>query len=96
MRCRWRDDDTPVARVWSRVVEHEGEAFTAYRGRNFTYRVSGRCLLMDRANWVIRWADLDAALDLVPLRSTAPIQHLVAPGYIHGILMDDRIRGADW
>jgi hypothetical protein len=93
---RWRDDDTPMARVWSRVVEHEGERFTAYRGGDFTYRVSGRCLLMDRANWVIRWADLEAALGLVPLRSPAPIQNLVAPAYIHGILMDDRIRGADW
>ena len=93
---RWRDDDTPMARVWSRVVEHEAERFTAYRGGGFTYRVSGRCLLMDRANWVIRWVDLEAALGLVPLRSPAPIQHMVAPAYIYGVLMDDRIRGTDW
>ncbi len=93
---RWRDDDTLMARVWSRVVQQEGETFTAYRGGEFTYRVSGRCLLMDRAHWVIRWVDLETALDLVPLRDSAPIQHLVAPAYIHGILMDDRIRGTDW
>lgn len=85
-----------MARVWSRVVQHGGETFTAYRGGEFTYRVSGRCLLMNRTMFVITWADLEAALDLVPLRSSAPIQHMVAPTCIYGILMDDRIRGTDW
>ena len=76
---RWREDDTPMARVWSRVVQHEGETFTASRGGEFTYRVSGRCLLMNRIMFVITWVDLEAALGRVPLRSMAPIQHLVAP-----------------
>lgn len=93
---RWPADETPMARVWSRVVEHQGERFKPSRGRGFSYRVSGRCLVVDQANWVIRWADLEAAHDLVPLRYTAPIQHLTAPNYIRAILMDDRIRLADW
>lgn len=93
---RWRDGDDRMGRVWSRIVDHQGEVFTPERGRSFSYRVSGQYLVLDGVNWVISRADIEAALDLVPLRDTAPIQHMTAPTFIHAILMDDRIRGADW
>lgn len=94
---RWRDGNDRMGRVWSRIVSHQGEVFTqAPRGAEFSYRVLGRYLVLDGVSWMISWADLEVALDLVPLRGAVPIQELVAPVYIKAILMDDRIRGADW
>lgn len=37
-----------------------------------------------------------AALTLVTLANTVPVQHLRDPSYLYAILMDERIRGQDW
>lgn len=94
---RWRDDNPRMGPVWSRIASHQGEVFVLTRGGQFSYRVSGRYLVLDRANWLISSADLEAALDLMPLRGNLDhLQHLTAPDYLRSILMDDRIRGDDW
>lgn len=85
-----------ISGVWSRIEAHEGETFTQIRGGKFTFAVEGQNLKMDRTNWFIRRADIEEALDLVPLANTVPVQHLNAPSYIYAILMDDRIRQNDW
>lgn len=85
-----------IAEVWPRIVHHQGEVFTQIRGGEFTYVVNGPNLKLDRTNWFIRRADIEQALDLVPLRNTVVVSHLNAPSYIYAILMDDRIRQQDW
>lgn len=85
-----------IAEVWSRIEQHQGEVFTQIRGGEFTYAVDGRNLKLDRTNWFIRRADIEQALDLVPLRNTVVVSHLNAPSYIYAILMDGRIRQQDW
>ncbi len=61
---RWRDEDPLMDRVWSRIVEHQSEVFTPKRGRSFSYRVTGRYLVLDGVNWVISRGDLREALSM--------------------------------
>lgn len=85
-----------ISKVWSRIEQHEGEVFIQIRGGEFTYAVDGRSLILDRTRWFVRRADIEEALDLVPLPNTTAVQHLHAPSYIFAILMDDRISAGEW
>ena len=82
--------------VWQRVLRHEGETFRQIRGGEFTYRVNGALINLSRTNQHVSRAQMEQALELVPLAKPSIVQHLRAPSYIYAILMDDRIRGADW
>jgi hypothetical protein len=82
--------------VWARISAHAGEVFHQKRGRPFTYRIYGGCVLPDRTHRQIPRSNFAAALELVPTDSTVPLQHLQGPSYIWAILHDLRIRQGDW
>ena len=82
--------------VWGRIVAHEGETFHQIRGKAFEYEVHSGYLRPDTTNQNIPRAAFEEALELVPLKNTVPVQHLRGPSYIYAILMDKRIRKADW
>lgn len=85
-----------ITPVWARIVQHEGEVFQQKRGGEFTYEVSGDYLKLDRTNHKVSKRHIVEALDLVPMVGPGQINHLRAPSYIWGILMDDRIRAGNW
>lgn len=82
--------------LWLRLRDHEGETFTQIRGGTFTYAVTPSAVVPDRTNRVFPRSDFARALNLVPLASTGPLQHLQGPSYLYAILMDDRISRGDW
>lgn len=84
------------AEIWARIEAHAGEPFHQVRGGEFRYQVSGRSLRLDRTNQLLPYSQLEQGYQLVPLASTAQVQHLRAPSYIYAILMDPRIRREDW
>lgn len=86
----------PIDTVWARIGAHAGETFHQKRGRPFTYRIYGGCVLPDRTHRQIPRSHIAAALEPVPTASTVPLQHLQGPSYIWAILHDLRIRQADW
>jgi hypothetical protein len=75
---------------------HEGELFRQIRGLEFTYDLSQSGLRPSTTDWLIPRAHFEKALDLVPLRSTVPVQHLYGPSYVYVLLMDPQIRRGDW
>lgn len=82
--------------VWQRIRAHAGETFCQMRGGEFTYQVSGDGLRLSRTNQILPKKHLAEALDLVPLLSTVPVQHLRAPSYIYAIVMDPRVSAGEW
>jgi len=83
--------------VWSRIVEHAGEAFYQIKGGIFHYRVDGARLVLDRTDQALSRAQLENAHALCPLSDTTKLQDdFRGPSYIFAILMDGRIRGTDW
>ena len=82
--------------VWARIVRLSGETFRQKGGKAFTYEARGRTIYLHTTNRMISRTAIEKALDLVPLANTVPVQHLTAPSYIYGILMDARVRAGDW
>ena len=82
--------------VWGRIMAHEGETFRQIRSQEFTYEVVSSVLRPSTTNQNLPKSAFADALDLVPLASTAPVQHLRGPSYLYAILMDARIRQGDW
>lgn len=87
---------TCIENVWKRIELHEGQTFCQLRGGEFTYRMSGRSIKLDRTNQNIPMVHFERALEAVPLENTTQVQHLRGPSYIFAILMDPRIRAGEW
>jgi hypothetical protein len=82
--------------VWERIEALAGQEFRMIRGAAFRYEVSGGHVLPDRTNQQIPKSHFEQALAFVPLPDTTGIQDLRGPSFIYAILMDHRIRQADW
>jgi hypothetical protein len=82
--------------VWDRIEALAGQEFHMIRGAVFLYKVSGGHVLPDRTNQQIPKSHFEKALAFVPLADTTAIQDLRGPSFIYAILMDSRIRQADW
>jgi Zn ribbon nucleic-acid-binding protein len=82
--------------LWGRLDRHQGDEFTQIRGGTFAYALTDRALFPDRTAWQIPRTHFEEALGLVPLKNTVVVQHLYGPSYIYALLMDRRIRKADW
>lgn len=108
-RAGWEEKPLPAApvdehlpaRVWERIVAHQGAEFETASGLPFTYVVEG-----DSGIWFYRggrrieqrlWrGDVEKAVRRCPLRKTTEIQDLRDYPYLFGVLADRRIRGDDW
>jgi hypothetical protein len=84
------------AAVWDRIESHAGQEFKTVRGLPFTYTVVHGAVHPSRTNKKIPRADFEKAMACVPLKNTAVIQDLQGPSFIYAILMDERIRAAEW
>ena len=82
--------------IWQRIIETEGQHFRQIRGGEFTYKILGNQISLDRTNRNISKNTFAQALENVPLKNTIPLQRLQAPSYLYAILMDTRIRRNDW
>lgn len=85
-----------IDQVWSRIVACEGETFCQMRGGEFRFEVVGKGLRLDRTNQTLPKSIIGQALQRVPLENTTAVLDLRGPSYLYAILMDPRVRGADW
>ncbi|WP_409274906.1 hypothetical protein V1499_06960 [Neobacillus sp. SCS-31] len=85
-----------IEQVWKRISQNEGQVFKQIKGGEFTYKVSGNTIELDRTNRNVSKGTFAEALKYVPLENTVPLQKLQAPSYLFAILMDQRIRKNDW
>lgn len=85
-----------IAEVWSRIEAHAGEEFHLITGSAFTYEVPGSYLRpVGRVRHLSR-TNFEKALPRLPLENTTSVKDLQGSSYVYAILMDDRIRRADW
>ncbi|ADL52963.1 hypothetical protein [Clostridium cellulovorans] len=85
-----------IEELWKRIEECEGQVFRQIRGGEFTYKVKGNVIELNRTNRVVCKSTFEEALKHVPLVNTVPLQRLQAPSYLYAILMDTRIRSNNW
>lgn len=85
-----------IGEIWHWIERHAGEPFALKRGKPFSYRVTGNMLHADGASVSIHMSQFATALEHVPLESTNQIKSVWGPSYVYAILVDRRIRGADW
>jgi hypothetical protein len=85
-----------IGTIWTRIEAHAGETFRQKQGAIFTYEVGGGWVVPPRTNRLLPRTDFAKALQHVPLEGPGEIQHLQGPSYIYAVLMDQRIRVADW
>lgn len=81
--------------VWARIRASAGEEFCQIWGKANTYEVRGSGVVPEGTNQNIPREQFEAALELLPLENTVPVQGLRGPSYIYAILMDRRIRRPD-
>jgi hypothetical protein len=86
----------PFETIWQRITSLEGETFTQIRGGEFTFKLVGTSLALDRTNQVISRDQFEQAAALLPFTDTQPLQHLRGPSYLFAILTDRRVRKSDW
>lgn len=86
----------PFNTIWARIKANEGQTFRQIRGQQFTYSIVGSAIIPSTTNQNIPKTHIEEASALLPLVNTVPVQHLRGPSYIYAVLMDSRIRLADW
>jgi hypothetical protein len=89
-------EDPAFELVWRRIEHHAGEEFEMIRGARFLYSIDSGQLIPNRTKQRIPRSQFEKAFKIVPLESTAIIQHLRGPSFIFAVLMDRRIRLNQW
>lgn len=85
-----------IDEIWRRIERHAGEDFTLTMGDVFQYEVPGNYLRpLGRVRHLSK-TNFSKALDRLPFENTRSVSDLQGPSYVFAILMDRRIRGADW
>jgi len=103
LRSGWEPDPSPsrlADRVWRRIVACQKETFYTATRLPFTYAVDGEGIWFyregRRINMRLARSEVHAAIGRCPLGNTTDIKDLRDYAYLFGLLMDQRIRNADW
>ncbi len=86
--------------VWDRITRHGGAEFRTIKGLLFTYEVTGNSLRITRTageiNRSLSRTNFAKSLDLMPSDGPGALRGRQGASYTWAILMDRRIRSADW
>jgi hypothetical protein len=103
LRSGWEPDPNPsrlADQVWQRIVAYQNEIFYTTRRYPFTYSVDGSAIWFyrkgKRIDIRLARSQVEAAIARCPLENTTDIKDLRDYAYLFGLLMDRRIRKADW
>ena len=103
LRSGWElhPSQPPLAdRVWERIVACQKEIFYTTTRRPFTYSVEGEGIWFyrkgERIDMRLARSEVEAAIARCPLENTTDIKDLRDYAYLFSLLMDRRIRKADW
>ncbi len=88
--------ETSIDHVWDRIKRRAGEQFLTKTGLPFTYEVPGNYLKVSRANRSLSRTNFQKALVSMPADGPGEIKDRQGSAYTWAILMDPRIRAADW
>jgi hypothetical protein len=102
-RARWEDakEETLASRTWKRITEHQGLEFRTKTGLKFTYSVEDENGIWfkrngKRINQRLWRGEVEKAVMISPADRPSEFSKFRDSSYLFGLLMDSRIRGADW
>jgi len=102
-RAAWEDAEaeTLTMRAWKRIAAHQGAEFLTKTGLRFTYSVEGDNGIWfnrngKRINRRLGRGEVEEAVMIAPVGNPTAFSKFRDPSYLYGLLMDSRIRGADW
>jgi len=80
--------------VWSRIRVNKGEVFRTVRGLDFTYKLLGPWVVIDRTDYRITKKNFLLAYGMLPVDGPAGFgDEVTAKHYVHAVLTDPRITG---
>ena len=86
--------------VWDRIRRCAGQTFTTSTGLPFTYRVPGAYLRVSRdgreINRSLSRTNFAKAATAMPAARPSDLKESQGSAYTWAILMDERVRQADW
>lgn len=89
-----------IDEVWPRIERHAGQPFHTITDLQFTYWVPGAYLRITRdgreINRSLSRTNFARALEAMPADRPSDIKDRQGSAYTWAVLMDDRIRAADW
>lgn len=81
-----------IERIWKNIRTHEGQVFYTKTRKPFTYRTTGRLVILQNTNRNIPIGDFAKALNVTnPSVVKFQQMNLQGPSYLYGIISDSRI-----
>lgn len=86
--------DSDFEEVWNRIRANKGAAFKTVRGLEFTYKLLGPWMVIDRTDYRIRKSNFQKAYEMLPVDGPESFGDEVTAKYlVHAVLTDSKIAG---
>ena len=80
--------------AWDRIRANKGEKFRTVRGLDFTYKLLGPWVVIDRTDYRITKSNFRKAYGMLPVDGPDDFgEEVTARHYVHAVLTDPRITG---
>ena len=87
-------DTTDFDEVWERIRSNKGEVFRTVRGLDFTYKMLGPWVVIDRTDYRITKSNFKKACEMLPVDGPDSFgDDVTARHYVYALLTDPRISG---
>ena len=88
------DAEADFEEAWNRIRMNKGEKFRTVRGLNFTYKLLGPWVVIDRTDYRITKRNFQLAYGMLPVDGPDGFgEEVTAKHYVHAVLTDPRIAG---
>ena len=80
--------------AWNRIRANKGEKFRTVRGLDFTYKMLGPWVVIDRTDYRITKSNFQKAYGMLPVDGPDGFgEEVTASYYVYAVLTDPRITG---
>ncbi|MBS5934153.1 MAG: hypothetical protein KIC94_14935 [Clostridiales bacterium] len=80
-------------RIWTNILNHQGEEFHTVRGKTCSYKISGNHIVLLNTNRTIPRSNIEQAITVInPTVSKFNSMNLQGSSYIFAIISDSRIQ----
>jgi hypothetical protein len=87
-------DSANFEEVWNRIRASKGEAFRTVRGLEFTYKLLGPWVVIDRTDYRITKSNFRKAFEMLPVDDPEGFgDEVTAKYFVYAVLTDPRVAG---
>lgn len=88
------DAEAGFEEVWNRIRANKGEKFRTVRGLDFSYKMLGPWVVIDRTDYRITKKNFQLAYGMLPVDGPDDFgEEVTARYYVYAVLTDPRITG---